>query len=102
MKLYNTDEHMSSAVYQNQADGRCLLAFSGYHGKLTCYLHAATDLTTPMTTWDVCDHDVFAPFVKLLRGHTRLANWTKMADYLGGNESTCKGELMVAAESAGG
>jgi len=102
MLAYNTDTFFSSTVYQNRQDKRCSLVFSGYHGALAGYIRGALSLVTPLTTWKLCGYDMYAPYVRLLRHHTSLGNWSKLTRLLAGPESTCKGEINFMAESMGG
>uniref|UniRef100_A0A7S1SET1 Uncharacterized protein n=1 Tax=Alexandrium catenella TaxID=2925 RepID=A0A7S1SET1_ALECA len=99
---YNTDKFLSSALYQNSQDGRCALIFSGYHGALAGYSRGVGALVWPPETWDVCGGDMYAPYVRLLRHHTSLGNWSTLMNLLAGPESPCRGELAFAAESMGG
>mmetsp|Transcript_85545 Transcript_85545/g.265993 ORF Transcript_85545/g.265993 Transcript_85545/m.265993 type:complete len:352 (-) Transcript_85545:105-1160(-) len=102
MKAYNTDNFLSSTVWQNSQDGRCALSFSGYHGKLVGYLRGMAALVWPPQVWNVCGHKMFAPYVRLLRHHLALGNWSKMVNTIAGPDTTCKGELTFVAESMGG
>lgn len=99
---YNTDKFLSSTVFQNSQDGRCILSFSGYHGALAGYARGSSALTFPPQTWNACGHDFYAPYVRLLRHHAALSNFSKLMDTIAGPESPCKGELSFAAESMGG
>mmetsp|Transcript_52542 Transcript_52542/g.163148 ORF Transcript_52542/g.163148 Transcript_52542/m.163148 type:complete len:356 (-) Transcript_52542:76-1143(-) len=99
---YNTDKFTSSTLYQNKEDGRCALAFSGYHGKLAGYIRGALALMWPPMTWDICGAKVYAPYARLLRHHTSLGNWSKLVHLMAGPQSTCQGELSFMAESMGG
>jgi len=99
---YNTDKFLSSTVYQNRQDGRCALAFSGYHGMLAGYLRGIGALVWPPQTWDMCGQKVYAPYARLMRHHTALANWSKLVHLMAGPESPCRGELTFTAESMGG
>uniref|UniRef100_A0A7S2CID9 Uncharacterized protein n=1 Tax=Alexandrium andersonii TaxID=327968 RepID=A0A7S2CID9_9DINO len=99
---YNTDKFLSSTVYQNQNDGRCVLAFSGYHGALAGYTRGTAALVWPPQTWNICGQDMYAPYVRLLRHHFSLANWSKLVHTFAGPAPVCKGELVFAAESMGG
>jgi len=102
LRGYNTDKFLSSTVYQNAQDGRCVLSFSGYHGALAGYLRGSAALVWPPETWNLCGYDMYAPYVRLLRHHTSLGNWSTLMNLLAGPESPCRGELAFAAESMGG
>eukprot|EP00408_Alexandrium_pacificum_P062158 CAMPEP_0171171048 /NCGR_PEP_ID=MMETSP0790-20130122/9020_1 /TAXON_ID=2925 /ORGANISM="Alexandrium catenella, Strain OF101" /LENGTH=350 /DNA_ID=CAMNT_0011635897 /DNA_START=73 /DNA_END=1125 /DNA_ORIENTATION=+ len=99
---YNTDMYMSSTVYQNKQDGRCVLGFSGYHGRLAGYVRAIFDLTMPPETQFTCGRMLFSPYVKLLRHHTGLGNWSKLVRLFAGPDRVCEGELTLTGHSMGG
>jgi len=99
---FNTDNYMSSGVYQNQNDNRCTLVFSGYHGKLVGGMKAISDtVQIPPKKVQMCGNNMYEPFVKLMRRHFSLANWSNVAEALGGRGTTCS-DISVTAESMGG
>mmetsp|Transcript_41291 Transcript_41291/g.95601 ORF Transcript_41291/g.95601 Transcript_41291/m.95601 type:complete len:344 (-) Transcript_41291:103-1134(-) len=102
LQAFNTDQFMSSTLYQHERDGRCALVFSGYHGALAGYIRAGVSLVSPPTTWDVCGNKMYAPYVRLLRHHTHLANWSKLVHLMAGPATRCRGEPIFMAESMGG
>jgi len=101
LKAYNTDEFLSSGWYQN-TNGECALIFSGYHGKLVGYTRATLSLAWPPVRYEMCGNKMYAPYVRLLRHHTTLGNWSKIMNGIAGPQTTCKGGISLAAESMGG
>lgn len=102
MRAYNTDKFLSSTLYQNERDGRCIIGVSGYHGLLAGYIRGGISVVSPPRTWNVCGAEMFAPYVRLFRHHTKLGNWSKIINFIAGPDSSCKGELALTAESMGG
>lgn len=102
MIRYNTDKFLSSALWHNSEDGRCTLSFSGYHGSLAGYTRGVAALVWPPAAWNVCGQEMFAPYVRLMRHHMALSNWSAIVRKMAGPEAVCKGELTFAAESMGG
>jgi len=102
LKALNTNDLMSSAVYQNRNDGRCTLVISGYHGRLQGTKQAIADnVQLGKNKVKLCGYDIYEPFVRLMNTHTSQANWSSVADALGGPGSTCS-SVTVAGESLGG
>jgi len=99
---YNTDKFMSSTLYQNKQDGRCALGFSGYHGALAGYIRGAFALTWPPKSERACGRMLFSPYLRLLRHHTNLSNWSSMVHLFAGPDRVCQGEVTLTAESMGG
>mmetsp|Transcript_107998 Transcript_107998/g.348588 ORF Transcript_107998/g.348588 Transcript_107998/m.348588 type:complete len:356 (+) Transcript_107998:57-1124(+) len=103
LMAYNTNKYLSSGVYQSSVDNRCVLVFSGFHGALTGYLKAMAALINPPERWSMCKNQLYAPFVKVLRAHTALKNWTRIVDFIAGPKSTCAGgTATLLGESVGG
>jgi len=99
MLVFNTNSDVTSTVYQNLHDGRCVLAFSGIHGGLDGDLK----LLSPPTTWEMCGGEhMWAPYVKVLRQHTALSNWSRAMHLLSGENGTCRGEPIITTQSLGG
>lgn len=102
LKALNTNNLMSSAVYQSRIDNRCTLVFSGYHGRLMGVKKGIMDsVQLGRNKVKVCGYDVYEPFVRVMKKHMSEANWSSVAHALGGPESTCS-DVSVAAESMGG
>jgi len=98
---YNTDKFLSSILYQHE-DGRCVIGMSGYHGALVGYMRGVFALLMPPVDRDACGARMYAPFLRLLRHHTALGNWSKMVHLINGDNKTCTGPITIAAESMGG
>jgi len=99
--VFNTDDLITSAVYQNLRDGRCVLAFSGIHRGFVGI--AGLILKNPATTWKMCNGgDISARYVNALRQHTALSNWSRAMHLLSGENGTCRGEPVITSSSLGG
>uniref|UniRef100_A0A7S0A0L4 Fungal lipase-type domain-containing protein n=1 Tax=Pyrodinium bahamense TaxID=73915 RepID=A0A7S0A0L4_9DINO len=99
LKAYNSDLQMSTGVYQNARNGRCVLAVSGIHGTILGVEKTFALLTSPPEKWKVCDSLMYAPFVKTWRRHTSLANWTRVTNFLA---SHCNSKVTITGQSLGG
>mmetsp|Transcript_75715 Transcript_75715/g.201176 ORF Transcript_75715/g.201176 Transcript_75715/m.201176 type:complete len:340 (-) Transcript_75715:35-1054(-) len=100
LQLYNTDRYMTSAVYQHARSKRCVLAISGYHGGQNGFMSTMMAATQPKESWKMCGNELHAPVVIQFRKHAQLENWTSIAEFLGGNRSTCR-DIVLTGESMG-
>eukprot|EP00413_Alexandrium_margalefii_P018852 CAMPEP_0204532266 /NCGR_PEP_ID=MMETSP0661-20131031/11631_1 /ASSEMBLY_ACC=CAM_ASM_000606 /TAXON_ID=109239 /ORGANISM="Alexandrium margalefi, Strain AMGDE01CS-322" /LENGTH=363 /DNA_ID=CAMNT_0051538497 /DNA_START=77 /DNA_END=1168 /DNA_ORIENTATION=+ len=102
MLAYTSDAHLTSVLYQDKNDGRCTLGLSGIHADQMGFAKGVGLMVWPPVIEKVCGGHVYAPFVKELRRHTALANWSRMIDIFGGPNTVCKGDRILTADSLGG
>jgi len=95
---YNTDEYLTSTLYRNQQSGQCIIGISGYHDIFV----GAFAMTFPPGTRKFCGSRVFAPYVRVVKHHTNLSNWSTIVNLVAGPEAACSGEVALAGESLGG